>query len=224
VIGRALTLALCAAALWGATGVAGAAKGAGSSAGSVVRAQGLATLTAGQARPAAPRRTTPRRKRIRRYCRRAKRRHAREGGSESLREARKRKRLCGRRRARRRPTAAPAPRPFTAPAPTQPGTLPPRPVPPGRYVSVQAREFYYTLSRPLVATGEVTIELRNNGEDPHNLVVSPQGTHDRLVSFADHDPAEVSATNLTLQTGGYYLWCSLEGHEAAGMHATLTVR
>jgi len=74
-----------------------------------------------------------------------------------------------------------------------------------------------------VGTGELTIELRNNGEDPHNLVVSPQGTHDRLVSFADHDPADVSATNVTLGAGRYYLWCSLEGHEAAGMSATLRV-
>ena len=53
-IGRALTLALCAAALWGATAVAGAATGAVSTAGGVVGAQGWAILAADEARPAAP--------------------------------------------------------------------------------------------------------------------------------------------------------------------------
>jgi len=40
-------------------------------------------------------------------------------------------------------------------------------------VSVAAREWTFTLSRPVVAAGSVTVELRNVGEDPHNLVVSP---------------------------------------------------
>jgi len=33
--------------------------------------------------------------------------------------------------------------------------------------------------------------------------VSPEGTHDRLLAFADHDPAAVSAATLTLQPGRY---------------------
>ena len=90
-------------------------------------------------------------------------------------------------------------------------------------MSVAAREFSYTLSRPVVATGEVTFELRNAGEDPHNMVVSPEGSHDALTSFPDLDPAGVATQELTLPAGRYYLWCSLEGHEAAGMHATLRV-
>jgi hypothetical protein len=66
------------------------------------------------------------------------------------------------------------------------------------FVSASAREFSLTLSRPLVGAGNVRIELRNNGEDPHNLVVSPEGTHTPLHARprrlrAAHRPARAGA-------------------------------
>ena len=148
-------------------------------------------------------RTSSRKTRIRRYCRKVTRRRARTRRFASRREASKYKRLCRRRGARSPTTGTPAPGPLSAPTPIRPGARPEHVAPSGRYVSVQAREFSFTLSRPLVAAGDITIELRNSGEDPHNLIVSPQGTHERLVSFDDHDPAAVSAANLTLAAGGY---------------------
>ena len=80
------------------------------------------------------------------------------------------------------------PGPVTDPGGPAPGTDPPptstpdAPAPP-RFVSVAAREFSLTLSRPLVGAGAVTVELRNSGEDPHNLVVSPDGTHSPLATL-----------------------------------------
>jgi plastocyanin len=209
---RALIVALCAAALLTAVAMAQGASGAG---------RESASSSSGAAEAVAARRLTARERRIRRYCRRARRRMRMH--RETRRQARKRRRLCSRRRSGKHPAVSPSPTPTPAPAPVQPGTTAPTQVPLASYVSVHAREFYFTLSRPLVGQGQITIELRNNGEDPHNLVVSPDGTHDRLVSFADHDPGDVSSTNVTLPAGRYYLWCSLEGHEAAGMHATLKV-
>ena len=221
---RAVSVTLCAAALWAAAAPAHGATGAASPAGGGIAAHSPAV--AGGPGPSAAS-TSTRRKRARRPCRKAKR-HARTPRSGSRRGATRRGRICRRRRARRRPVVTPAPNPIAAPAPVPTPTVTPPliqapPAPLARYVSVQAREFYYTLSRPLVGTGEVTIEFRNDGEDPHNLVVSPEGTHDALTAFLDQDPAVVSSTTLTLQPGRYYLWCSLEGHEAAGMHATLRV-
>jgi hypothetical protein len=102
-----------------------------------------------------------------------------------------------------------------SPAPTDP-VLP-------DFVSVSAREFSLTLSRPLVGAGGVRIELRNVGEDPHNLVVSPDGTHTPLDSFATLDPGAYERRAVTLTPGRYRLWCSLEGHEALGMSVTLRV-
>jgi hypothetical protein len=111
----------------------------------------------------------------------------------------------------------------------QPGTPPdtqPPPVDPAlpAFVSVAAREFSLTLSRPLVGAGGVRIELRNLGEDPHNLVVSPEGSHSPLGFFSTLDPGLYERRTVALAPGRYQLWCSLEGHEALGMSVTLRVQ
>lgn len=121
------------------------------------------------------------------------------------------------------PFSGPSPLPAPLPAPALPPAVDP-PTTPGRYLTVGAREFSYTLSRPVLATGEVTFELRNGGEDPHNMVVSPAGTHGPLATFSDVAPGGGMATRrLLLERGSYYLWCAIEFHEAAGMSATLRV-
>ena len=107
-----------------------------------------------------------------------------------------------------------------APVPQDPQAPPPSdPLLPS-FVSAAAREFSLTLSRPLV----VRIELRNSGEDPHNLVVSPDGTHTPLVSFSTLDPGLYERHTVELAPGRYQLWCSLEGHETKGMSVTLRVQ
>ena len=95
---------------------------------------------------------------------------------------------------------------------------------PATFVSVAAKEFSLTLSRPLVGKGSVRVELRNNGEDPHNLVMSPEGTHTPLASFSTLGPGTYERRSVTLDPGRYQLWCSLEGHEAKGMSVTLRVQ
>jgi hypothetical protein len=122
--------------------------------------------------------------------------------------------------------------PLTGPAPA-PGAPPPSggapsqsPPPAGlsRFVSVAAREWSLTLSRPVVGTGSVTIELRNVGEDPHNLVVSPDdGSHTPLATWAETNPDGVLRQSVALPTGRYFLFCSLDGHEASGMSVRLRV-
>jgi hypothetical protein len=104
-----------------------------------------------------------------------------------------------------------------------PGGSPPVALP--RSVSVSAREFSFTLSRPLVGSGSVSIELRHVGEDPHNLVLSPDdGSHAPLASWADTDPGARLRKYVALAPGRYQLWCSLPDHETLGMSADLVVQ
>jgi len=88
---------------------------------------------------------------------------------------------------------------------------------------VQAREFYFSLSRPEVSAGDVTIEMLNRGEDPHDLKLrSPTGVEkDGLPEVASLGQASDA---FGLAAGDWTLFCSLEGHEALGMRATLRVR
>jgi plastocyanin len=130
-------------------------------------------------------------------------------------------RRCRRRYAARRPAPkAPSRTPSASPPATVPAAPPGAPL--SRYVSVTAREFYLTLSRPLVGAGQVTVELRNYGEDPHDLVVERSGTE--VGRWGEIGPGGVQAKTLSLTAGSYTLLCSIEGHEEIGMKATLMVQ
>jgi hypothetical protein len=118
----------------------------------------------------------------------------------------------------------PGPSPGLAPTSGQPDAPAPDAPALPRFVSVAAREFSLTLSRPLVGAGAVTVELRNSGEDPHNLVVSSGGTHTPLASFSEIDPGTYERRSVSLAPGSYRLWCSLELHEGLGMSTTLRVQ
>jgi plastocyanin len=90
-------------------------------------------------------------------------------------------------------------------------------------LGVKAVEYSYTLSRPEVSTGEVIIELNNQGEDPHNLVLEHEGTEDPDLEIPSTPSVTQASAHFTLSPGTYRLYCSLYKHEAKGMQATLLV-
>ncbi len=132
-------------------------------------------------------------------------------------------------RSRRETLADVRPRSLPGGGTSTPGSgTPPSPNPPAttqRNVSVTAKEFSLLLSRPVVDHGRVGIQLRNAGEDPHNLQIaredSPLGV---LLGFPTLSPDENDRRFEDLAPGRYVLWCSLEGHQALGMETTLDVR
>jgi plastocyanin len=91
------------------------------------------------------------------------------------------------------------------------------------HLGVKAVEYSYTLSRPEVSAGEVIVELNNQGEDPHNLVLEHEGTEDPKLEIPSTPSASQANARYTLSPGTYFLYCSLYKHEAKGMQATLTV-
>lgn len=113
--------------------------------------------------------------------------------------------------------AAPAPATSAPPAPD------PEPEPEANRLAVKAAEFYYVLSRPSVKPGAVTIELNNQGEDPHNLNLRLEGDEGEPLQIPETDAEERSVAEFDLPAGKYKLWCSLPEHEEQGMTATLQV-
>jgi hypothetical protein len=91
-----------------------------------------------------------------------------------------------------------------------------------RRLKVNADEFSYLLSRPNVGAGNVTIELDNVGEDPHNLNLQLGGSGP-VYSFPDVDPGTRLTRSFPLTAGSWRMWCSLLDHDAQGMNATLVV-
>jgi len=113
------------------------------------------------------------------------------------------------------------PAPPVSPTPEPP--TPTEPEPEVGHLGVKAVEYSYTLSRPEVSTGEVIVELNNQGEDPHNLVLEHEGTEDPKLEIPSTPSLSQANSRLTLSPGTYRLYCSLYSHEAKGMEATLVV-
>ena len=97
------------------------------------------------------------------------------------------------------------------------------PEPEANRLSVKAHEFYFVLSRPSVKPGAVTIELNNQGEDPHNLNLQREGDAGEPLQLPETDSLDRSVADFELPAGTYRLWCSLPEHEEQGMTAALQV-
>jgi hypothetical protein len=93
---------------------------------------------------------------------------------------------------------------------------------------VSAREYSLVLSRQSITAGPAVIELLNRGEDPHDLrlrrVVRRGISARRTFSIPETRSGDLAELEARLPTGRYRLWCSLPGHRALGMRATLRVK
>ena len=87
-------------------------------------------------------------------------------------------------------------------------------------------EFRLTLSRTSVKAGRVLIQLQNRGEDDHDLRLQRVTTRPDapVARWAETPPGQLTELTVRVRRGRYRLWCSLPGHEEAGMRATLRVR
>jgi uncharacterized cupredoxin-like copper-binding protein len=71
----------------------------------------------------------------------------------------------------------------------------------------------------------VIVELVNRGQDPHNMhVVQEAEESNEAGAFSNTEPDDHRDLTLVLRAGSYTLFCSLPGHRAAGMNATLLVQ
>jgi plastocyanin len=121
------------------------------------------------------------------------------------------------------PVATPA-QEAPAPAPPLPVTTPPtEPEPEANRLAVRSVEYYYVLSRSSVHAGEVTVELNNQGEDPHNLNIRREGDEGEPLQIPETASLQHNVAAFDLPAGTYKLWCSLPEHEEKGMHTTLVV-
>jgi plastocyanin len=68
--------------------------------------------------------------------------------------------------------------------------------------------------------GEVTIVMENPSSVPHNVAIRGNGVDEKGEIVGKDATSEVSAT---VEPGTYEFYCSVPGHEAAGMKGELTV-
>lgn len=69
--------------------------------------------------------------------------------------------------------------------------------------------------------GKVTIDLTNPSPIPHDVAIKGNGVEAKSKVIQNGDKTSVSAK---LKPGTYTFYCTVPGHEAAGMKGTLTVK
>jgi plastocyanin len=118
-----------------------------------------------------------------------------------------------------------APVPEATPTPTTAPTAPPSATPgpvtyPAR-TGVDLDEWAVRSSYRTLSAGRIEFNAINVGEDDHNVAVRG-GAH--TFGQLDLSPGEDGTLTLTLAAGTYVLYCSLTGHEEAGMRTEVTVK
>ena len=85
-------------------------------------------------------------------------------------------------------------------------------------VPVSEKEFKIALASTALKVGDITFVAKNDGRIPHDLAI--KGTSDKTKLIQPGGTAELK---VTLKAGTYELYCSVPGHEAAGMKLNITV-
>jgi plastocyanin len=75
-----------------------------------------------------------------------------------------------------------------------------------------------TLEAP---AGTVMIDFTNDSSNPHNVTIEGNGIEEVASDTVTGESTSVSAD---LEAGTYTFYCSVDGHRAAGMEGTLTVK
>jgi uncharacterized cupredoxin-like copper-binding protein len=68
--------------------------------------------------------------------------------------------------------------------------------------------------------GEITLVMENAASVEHNIAVKGDGIDEKGPVVGEGGTSEIT---VTLEAGDYEFYCSVPGHEAAGMEGTLTV-
>lgn len=86
--------------------------------------------------------------------------------------------------------------------------------------TVSGTEYSFSPSSVTVKAGDqVIITFRNTGRLIHNLVIEGLGISSKTIRGGQTDTIEFTAP----ASGAYTIFCSVPGHRAAGMEATLKV-
>jgi plastocyanin len=88
-------------------------------------------------------------------------------------------------------------------------------------LAADASQLKYDKSTLSASAGTVTITMDNPSPLSHNVAIEGNGVEEKGDVVGKGEKSTVSAD---LKAGTYTFYCSVDGHEAAGMKGTLTVK
>jgi uncharacterized cupredoxin-like copper-binding protein len=85
-------------------------------------------------------------------------------------------------------------------------------------LAVTEAEFKITLASANLKAGKIAFEVKNDGKIAHDLAIKETGDKTKEIP-----PGGTAELKVELKPGKYLLYCSIPGHEAAGMKLSITV-
>ncbi|HEX9380820.1 MAG TPA: cupredoxin domain-containing protein [Gaiellaceae bacterium] len=116
------------------------------------------------------------------------------------------------------PTATTTQPTTTQQATTAQATTTTAPKPQATTVKVTETEFKIALASTNLKAGKITFDVKNDGKIQHDLAIKGMSEKTKLISAGGS-----AQLTVTLKPGTYDLYCSVAGHEQAGMDLKVTV-
>jgi hypothetical protein len=91
------------------------------------------------------------------------------------------------------------------------------------YILVSAREFHFTPSRRELPAGPVVVQLRNIGEDSHDLAIVNRAGR-TVARVPSTRPGTLGKRAVRLTRGRYRLICTIADHARRGMRSQVSVK
>jgi uncharacterized cupredoxin-like copper-binding protein len=88
-------------------------------------------------------------------------------------------------------------------------------------VNVVEKEFSITMPKETKRPGTYTFRVSNQGTSPHSLTVKGPGVD--ATGSSTIAPGQTGDLTVSLQTGSYEFWCSVDSHKERGMDLIVKV-
>jgi uncharacterized cupredoxin-like copper-binding protein len=93
----------------------------------------------------------------------------------------------------------------------------------GQTVDMTAADFKFDPSDPTVKSGQVTFNLKNDGQVPHSLEIEDVNGQDQEIE-GDVQPGQSGTLTVNLPPGKYEFYCPVANHKEMGMEGDITVK
>jgi uncharacterized cupredoxin-like copper-binding protein len=93
----------------------------------------------------------------------------------------------------------------------------------GGTVNLAATDFKFNPSDPSVSSGQVTFNLKNDGQTTHSLEIEDVNGQDQELE-GDVSPGQSGTLKVNLPPGKYEFYCPVDDHKEMGMEGEITVK
>jgi uncharacterized cupredoxin-like copper-binding protein len=93
----------------------------------------------------------------------------------------------------------------------------------GGSVDLSATDFKFDPSDPSVKSGNVTFNLKNDGQVSHSLEIEDVNGEDEEIE-GDVQPGQSGTLTVDLKPGTYEFYCPVDSHKQMGMTGEITVK